>query len=169
MKDIGVRPGQVVLDFGCGRGLYSLVAAKVVGSAGSVFALDRNSRLLGQLRQEALRMGLSNIVPVASVADLQAALRGKLLDVVLLYDVIHHYYFTERQRRSLLCSLAAMIANRGLVSIFPKHMEPMAIRQLHGDMKRLGLPLENRRSSELIHDGGYDRGFVLNFRAPNRV
>ncbi|MFI5262580.1 MAG: hypothetical protein ACHQZR_08515, partial [Candidatus Limnocylindrales bacterium] len=36
----GVGPGQIVLDYACGPGYYTIPAARLVGPAGHVFALD---------------------------------------------------------------------------------------------------------------------------------
>jgi predicted methyltransferase len=36
LMEAGVRPGMVVLDFGCGPGGFSLAAARLVGKEGRV-------------------------------------------------------------------------------------------------------------------------------------
>ena len=38
--DAGLQGGQVVLDYGCGIGSYSIPAARIVGDGGTVYALD---------------------------------------------------------------------------------------------------------------------------------
>lgn len=40
LDEVGVKQGMAVLDFGCGPGEFSLAAAELVGSAGTVYALD---------------------------------------------------------------------------------------------------------------------------------
>jgi ubiquinone/menaquinone biosynthesis C-methylase UbiE len=49
LKDIGIKKGQTILDFGCGVGNYTLPAAKLVGESGRVFALDKNEETLDEL------------------------------------------------------------------------------------------------------------------------
>ena len=44
LREIGLRPCYVVLDFGCGSGAYTLPASKVVGQCGRIFALDRENK-----------------------------------------------------------------------------------------------------------------------------
>ena len=34
LEEAGLRPGMAVVDYGCGPGLLTLLAAKIVGSAG---------------------------------------------------------------------------------------------------------------------------------------
>ena len=41
-KDIGFQPGNRVLDFGCGKGNYTIPAAEVVKGNGLVYALDKD-------------------------------------------------------------------------------------------------------------------------------
>lgn len=31
LKEIGIKKGNIILDFGCGAGTYSLPAAKIIG------------------------------------------------------------------------------------------------------------------------------------------
>ncbi|MBE9483077.1 MAG: hypothetical protein IMY88_05280, partial [Chloroflexi bacterium] len=40
LKDIGIKRGQKVLDFGCGSGNYTIPAARIVGEQALVYALD---------------------------------------------------------------------------------------------------------------------------------
>jgi len=39
LREIGVKPGQIVLDFGCRAGHYTIPAAKIVGNKGIVYAV----------------------------------------------------------------------------------------------------------------------------------
>jgi len=40
LRAIGVKPGQVVLELGCGPGFFTIPAGKIVGEEGLVYALD---------------------------------------------------------------------------------------------------------------------------------
>jgi len=62
LKSIGLRRGHKVLDFGCGRGNYTIPAAQVVGNEGRVYALDKNPRSLDELMRRAAARDLDNIV-----------------------------------------------------------------------------------------------------------
>ena len=55
----GLQPGQKVLEVGCGPGFFTLPAARIVGEAGSVLALDVNPLAVEHVRQKiAARTGL---------------------------------------------------------------------------------------------------------------
>ncbi len=42
LAEIGMQKGQMVLDFGCGSGDYTIPAAKVVGKSGTIYAVDKS-------------------------------------------------------------------------------------------------------------------------------
>lgn len=93
----GLRPGATVVDLGCGLGLLSLEAARLVGSEGKVFAVDADRRALGSLRESALGSGLANLVPVnAELPDL--SLPGEMADAVVARSV---FSYVEDRLRAL--------------------------------------------------------------------
>lgn len=61
LRRAGLAPGMSVLDFGCGVGDVSIMAAHLVGPSGRVRALDIDEPALTIARQRALEQGLRNI------------------------------------------------------------------------------------------------------------
>lgn len=57
----GLRPGQRVLDVGCGRGANLFAAAQAVGPAGRVTGTDLAPGMVAATRAEAQRRGLSHV------------------------------------------------------------------------------------------------------------
>ncbi len=55
-----VRSGMIVMDVGCGMGLFSIAAAKMVGDEGRVIAVDLQEKMLGVLRRRAERAGVAD-------------------------------------------------------------------------------------------------------------
>ena len=58
----GIRPGQTVLDVGCGPGYATFDLAELVGPSGRVIAIDKSERFLDALDRERRLRGLENIV-----------------------------------------------------------------------------------------------------------
>jgi ubiquinone/menaquinone biosynthesis C-methylase UbiE len=58
---VGPRPGERVLDAGCGRGACLLPAAVTVGPAGEVIGVDGSARMVEEAAAEAQRRGLTNV------------------------------------------------------------------------------------------------------------
>ncbi|WP_035074643.1 class I SAM-dependent methyltransferase [Maridesulfovibrio zosterae] len=59
-----LKNGDVFFDMGCGPGDYSIHAAKDLGIAGTVYALDSNISMLKTVDNKAITNGLSNIQTV---------------------------------------------------------------------------------------------------------
>jgi len=56
-----IRPGERVIDIGCGAGLDSLIAAKKVGSDGKVIGIDMTEAMLDKARQACEEAGLKQV------------------------------------------------------------------------------------------------------------
>ncbi|TMB68470.1 MAG: methyltransferase domain-containing protein [Chloroflexi bacterium] len=56
-----LRPGETVLDLGCGAGFDSLIAARQVGDSGRVISIDMTPAMLDKARVGASEAGLSNV------------------------------------------------------------------------------------------------------------
>ena len=56
-----LRPGERVVDVGCGAGIDSLIAARMVGPAGGVIGVDMTPGMLDRARSSAADMGAENV------------------------------------------------------------------------------------------------------------
>lgn len=56
-----IRPGEKVVDIGCGAGIDSLIAAKMVGPEGRVIGVDMTPSMLETARKAADEAGLGNV------------------------------------------------------------------------------------------------------------
>lgn len=55
-----LRPGEVVLDLGCGAGMDSILAARRVGPTGRVIGVDMTPAMVEKARANAQAAGLAN-------------------------------------------------------------------------------------------------------------
>jgi ubiquinone/menaquinone biosynthesis C-methylase UbiE len=114
---VGIKPGDTVLDFGCGRGGFAAAAAEPVGAKGKVYALDAHPLAVKLVRNEARREGLANVEAIQS--DGPTGLPGESVDVVLLYDVFH--YLAEPE--AVLAELARVLKPAGILSFSDHHLK----------------------------------------------
>ncbi len=56
-----IYPGENVLDIGCGAGVDSLVAARMVGPRGRVVGIDATEAMITQARAYLAQVGLDNV------------------------------------------------------------------------------------------------------------
>lgn len=87
LSEVDIKPGFHVLDYGCGPGSYSMVAAELVGQSGKVYAVDINPIALQRVQKIASKKGLRNIETIQT--DCATGLENGRIDVVLLYDTYH--------------------------------------------------------------------------------
>jgi arsenite methyltransferase len=56
-----LRPGETVVDLGCGGGLDVFLSAQKVGPTGKAIGIDMTPAMLERARQNAVRQGLANV------------------------------------------------------------------------------------------------------------
>jgi ubiquinone/menaquinone biosynthesis C-methylase UbiE len=161
LKDVGIKAGQVVLDFGCGSGTYTVPAARIIGDKGKVYALDKDSKVLNKLMQRAQSVGLNNVESIDTHGELEIGLADGSVDVVLLFDVLHSYYFPRPEdRRKLLDEVHRICKAEALVLVYPEHMESTAKRE----MEKASFRLESEFQGTIVHhDKDSVQGQVLTF------
>jgi ubiquinone/menaquinone biosynthesis C-methylase UbiE len=176
LRDIGIQPGDKVLDFGCRVGHYSIPAAFAVGHSGTVYALDKYQNPLDQLIEKANEHGLSNIRTIRMPGQIHIDIVSNTIDVVLLYDVLH--YFTPRDRRRLYEEAGRVLTPTGLLSVYPKHtaedmplneFKEMLLSDVEREIQISGFAPDGRWDAVISHDDGLEHGYVLNFRKKRRV
>jgi ubiquinone/menaquinone biosynthesis C-methylase UbiE len=127
LERIGIKRGQTVLDFGCGYGTYTIPAARIVGAQGKVYALDKDKEALGELMQKAASAGLENIERMETSGKPEIELTDESVDVVLLFDVLHSFYFPlAGDRRRLLDEIYRIMKPSAFlsISVWPNIIEP---------------------------------------------
>ena len=161
LKEIGIKEGQVILDFGCGSGIYSLLAARIIGKEGKIYALDKNKTRLDELIGKTKSEGLRNIEIVKTSGKLKIPLRDESIDMVLLYDVLHSGHFSVDERKKLLREVYRVLKPNALLSVYPEHIE---LEEIKREIEEANFYFEVEHSKTIIHDGRYTPGHILNFR-----
>ncbi len=64
-----LREGEAVLDIGCGAGVDSIMAAQLVGAAGTVTGIDLVHEMLARARANARLAGIDNVTFLESSAE----------------------------------------------------------------------------------------------------
>jgi ubiquinone/menaquinone biosynthesis C-methylase UbiE len=169
LREMGMKRGQTILDFGCGRGHYAIPAAQVVGDGGKVYAVEKESEVLDTLMERAATEGLKNIERVDTSGELRLPLEDRSCDVALLYDILHY----SEERKELIDEVYRVLKPGALLSVYPKHhrsdnpsgtLAHMSLEDVIEEIESLNFQLERKYFGNLLHDDSYNEGYVLNFR-----
>jgi len=87
LNGAGIRPGQTVLELGCGTGYFTLPAARLIGDQGRLFAMDVLSESTRLVSRKVHLAGLKNVCLVRGDA-VRIGLNDESFDALLLFGVI---------------------------------------------------------------------------------
>jgi ubiquinone/menaquinone biosynthesis C-methylase UbiE len=125
---LGLRPGQVVADFGAGTGYFTWRLARAVGPTGRVFAVDLQPEMLERLRENMAARAVTNYRPVLATEQ-DPRLPENSLDLVLLVDVYHELAWPHE----VLAALGRALKPGGRLALVEYRAEDPAvpIKPLH--------------------------------------
>ena len=154
-----VKPGMGVLDAGCGPGRVTIPLARHVLPDGVVMALDLQEGMLAQVRERAVRAGLTNIrtvcAPLSSdtpIAELQQPTFDRAILVTVLGEV--------PDPTDALRTLYTALKPRGVLSVTeilidPDYISRETVIQMAADA---GFRIDRQFGNLLM--------FTVNFRKP---
>jgi ubiquinone/menaquinone biosynthesis C-methylase UbiE len=121
VKEIGLKAGFHVLDFGCGPGGYILPVSLAIGASGKLYALDAYPLAIEMVKKIIAKNGLTNVETVFS--DSSAGFAAESLDVVLLYDIFHDL----PDQNVVLKDLHRVLKPTGVLSFSDHHLKEYEI------------------------------------------
>lgn len=140
IKALGLKADGKVADIGAGTGYFTIRLARVM-PIGTVFAVDREPKMLAYLAERAKSLGLGNVRTVRG-SDATPNL-PEPVDLVLLVNVYHHI----DGRPAYFKRLASSLKSGGRIAIIdqndaapqgpPKHMR-VSPETITAEMKQAG-------------------------------
>ena len=180
LSRVGLRAGDVVLDFGCRFGNYAGAAALAIGPGGKVYGLDKNPDALAELVRRMETSGLGNVVPLETSGGFPIPLEADSADAVLLYDVVHLIGWsdaaggsarrsTSANREALFAEVLRILKPEGVLSVYcphlPSHTDVRNEQEIADEIEAAGFRPRDGFEAELLHDDRRTRGHVMNFVA----
>ena len=138
MRRAGVRPGECVIDVGCGTGTTTVQLAAAVGAHGSVLAIDISEPLLAAARRRCLHGGHANVRLTRADAQTHRFERGCHDRVVSRFGVM--FFDTPVSAFRNLLSALRPGGRLSFVSWGPLEANPWFALPLHLGIERLGPP-----------------------------
>lgn len=87
LEGADIKPGQTVLEVGCGTGFFTLPAAEMIGENGRLIALEPLADFAERVRTKVLDAGLNHVEVIQRDA-LNTQLEAASIDLVLLFGVV---------------------------------------------------------------------------------
>ena len=88
LKAAGLKPGQKVLEVGCGPGFFTIPAATIVGEEGFVYAVDVHPLAIERVKEKIRRAGIKNVRPILANAS-NAELPNRSIDLAFIFGLLH--------------------------------------------------------------------------------
>ncbi len=86
LETAGLKPGQKVLEVGCGPGFFTIPAAKMVGDEGIIYAIDVHPLAIKRVQKKIKRERIKNVTPIlGNAAD--TGLPDRSIDLAFLFGL----------------------------------------------------------------------------------
>lgn len=148
LREVGIKPGFQILDYGCGPGGYSMAAAELAGKSGKVYALDIHPLAIQRVQDSASKKRLTNMETIRS--DCDTGLPDRSIDVVLLYDTFH----ALSKPNEVLEELHRVLKSNGVLSFSDHHMKEAEIVTKMTDKDLFRLSRKGKRVYNFVKDTG---------------
>ena len=147
LKEVEIKPGDHVLDYGCGPGSYIIPLAGLVGKEGTIYALDIHPQAIQMVQNIASKKQLKNVETIYS--DCKNGLPDNSIDVVLLYDVFHDL----NNPNEVLEELHQVLKPNGILSVSDHHMKENEIVSKIVNRGLFGLVKKGERTYNFTRKG----------------
>ena len=133
LKALAIKPGQIVLDAGCGNGYMAKLFAKAVAPSGRVYALDPDPYFIDILRNQTCGTAIETVEGDITQETVIPALS---LDLIYISTVIHG--FSKEQMQGFFKEVKRLLKSGGL----------LAVVEIEKKETPFGPPIELRYSPE---------------------
>ena len=138
-----LKPGDRVVDIGCGMGYFTIPMAKIVQENGKVIAVDMQSKMLTGLRKRADRAGVGELIELHQCTQDLIGITGPV-DFVLAFWMVHEIHHLQ----SFLEQIFQILKDDGQFLIAEPyiHVTGKAFHQTVAEIKAIGFSIKEQPS-----------------------
>lgn len=111
LENAGLKPGQKVMEVGCGPGFFTIPAAKMVGDKGLIYAMDVNHRAIKRVEEKIRKYGVGNIKPILGNAA-NSGLQDNSIDLAFIFGL----RYTVGGLSSIISEMYRILKSGGILS-----------------------------------------------------
>lgn len=144
LENLGLQPGDIMADIGCGIGYFTIPASEVVGETGKVFAMDISFEMIQEIEKKAEKNNITNIRTIVTEEnDL------KVDDGVVTYAFICTVLHEVDNMHKFLNEVKQIMAEGGRIAVI----------EWQKTKSDWGPPLEHRLDKAYVERVIKDNGF----------
>jgi ubiquinone/menaquinone biosynthesis C-methylase UbiE len=117
-SSFGIKPGSVVIDYGCGPGDYIKLACEAVGERGKVYAVDIHKLAIQSVKKLINRSKMHNVIPVRA-KGYSSGIKDNTADLIYALDMFH----MVEDVNYFLCELNRLIKKGGILILEYGHQK----------------------------------------------
>jgi len=117
LKEANIKSGDIILDYGCGPGNFSIPAAQIIGSEGKVFAADKHPLSEQFVLKNARKANVSNVKTILTTR--KTGLNDNSVDIVFLFDVFHYF----KDINPIFSELNRVLKSGGTIALEIHHVD----------------------------------------------
>lgn len=153
LKQLRVEKGQTIIDFGCGKGRYTLPLAQAVGLNGRIFAVDNQKKELDILKTRLAEYSLEKTVSIMEAwpKNLIEKFTFKSVDHIFIFDVLQYIDDTA----ALFKSFSTVLKDKGILQIYPAenpHPKAVNMKKIKTDLEKYGFSLLKEKNFHMLHN-----------------
>ena len=145
IRNLNLKSGQTVIDYGCGPARYIKDASMMVGASGKVIAIDIHPLAIKNVNDKIKKYKLSN-VQATLATGYKTDIESEIADVVYALDMFHMI----EQPEELLTELGRLVKKDGRVIIEDGHQPRSETKMKIEDSKILKIVRETKSFLECI-------------------
>ncbi|MCG2687644.1 class I SAM-dependent methyltransferase [Candidatus Parcubacteria bacterium] len=123
-ETLGLKPGQTVIDYGCGPARYIENASKTVGELGKVIAVDIHPLAIKNVKTKIEKCQLKNVEAILA-RGYSTQIDSKVADVVYALDMFHMIH----RPNEFLKELSRLTKDDGIIIIEDGHQSRNETKQ----------------------------------------
>lgn len=117
----GLKPGQTVLEVGCGPGFFTISAANIVTDTGCVYALDIHPSAIKKIQKKIDKSNKENIIPLLKSAH-ETTLPNDSIDLAFLFG-LPRLLRNDNLFLKVQTELYRILSNNGIMAIKSKRKD----------------------------------------------
>ncbi len=165
MAELGLSAGNSAIDFGCGKGRYTIPLSQALGQRGNVTAIERDADELDQLQALASAFPTPATITPLHTSDISlGSIPDNTVDAVLAFDVLQ----CVKDWSCFFTAVSRVLNTSGALHIYPAtipHPDAIDFDQLTTALTTNNFQLKAQRKFAMMHNKDMVTDAVYTFSA----